>query len=309
MVRPWLLLAAAAAVALTLLGGAPPARDLEWGIYQIYWGRAFAGNLEREVKKFATAPDYVMFYRDLSRPFPAEPIAAIRTHGATPIVSLELWHWHDRGRRVSRLPALVEGKYDDFFRTWARAAKADGRRVLLRFGFEMNGDWFTWSGDPGRYVAAWRRVRGIFAEERATNVEWVWCPNVVGSPRTPENGMQRYYPGDDHVDWVGLDGYNFGDGHDEWHRWESFESVFAEAVANLAEHHPRKPIMIGETGCAPGERRAAWIREAHRTLAKWPRVRAVVWFHYDKRREQEPDWRIDASPESLEAFNDTFARR
>ncbi|MDX1531405.1 MAG: glycosyl hydrolase, partial [Rhodothermales bacterium] len=76
----------------------------------------------------------------------------------------------------------------------------------------------------------------------AANVAWVWSPNVVSVPDTPDNDMHRYYPGDAYVDWVGLDGYNFGDHHDEWHRWQSFAEVFEAPLAELESRFPRKPV-------------------------------------------------------------------
>ena len=250
-----------------------------------------------------------MFYRDLGRPYPRESCDEIRRRGAVPILSLELWHW-GRGRRAgSRLPAIVAGEYDAFFRAWARDAKADGAPVLLRFGFEMNGEWFSWSGDPALFVRAWRRAHGIFREEGADHVTWVWAPNVQSAPDVPANSMHAYYPGDDVVDRVALDGYNFGDHHDEWHRWQSFAEVFDGPLGELLARYPGKPVLIAETGCAPGdpEARARWIRDAHAWLVRRPRVEGIVWFHYDKSRQREPDWRIDATPGALEAFNETFA--
>ena len=67
--------------------------------------------------------------------------------------------------------------------------------------------------------------------------------------------------------------------------------------------------MVTEIGCAPGEpgQRERWIREAFEALKGYPQVRAIVWFNYDKRREGEPNFRIDATPKSLKAFNETFA--
>jgi len=115
---------------------------LEWGVYQIYWGRQYDRVLAKELKNFATIPQYVMFYRDLGRPFPKHGIDTIHDIGATPMISLELWMWGDRSGD-SYLPAINTGDYDAFFRKWAAAAKKDGRRVLLRFGFEMNGEWFS----------------------------------------------------------------------------------------------------------------------------------------------------------------------
>ncbi len=284
-------------------------RRLEWGLYQILWNPArYEALLRREIARFASPPDYVMFYRDLGRPYPRTAIDAIRRIGATPIVSLELWQWHaPRGDYLKRINA---GAFDAYFRGWARDARRDGRRVLLRFGFEFNGDWFTWGGDPQGFIRAWRRARRIFREVGADNVEWVWSPNVVSVPDTPANAMHRYWPGAEWVDWIGLDGYNFGPNHDRWHRWESFEEVFGKPLRELIARHPDKPIMIAEFGCAPGEpqRRARWIRQAYAALRRFPQVRAAVWYNYDKRREGEPNWRIDADAASLRAFNETFAR-
>ncbi len=300
-----------------LLAGAPKQADrspasLQWGIYQMYWGRAntrYRSALDGQFKKLATTPDYVMYYRDLGRPFPKEGVKVIREAGATPIISLELWNWHDS--RPKQLPNIIEGKYDPAFRQWAEDAKADGGRVLLRFGFEFNGDWFTWGGDPERFVAAWRRVRGIFNEVGASNVEWVWAANVTSHPDGPANDLTRYYPGDEFVDWVAVDGYNWGDGFKEWHRWSSFEELFHTVLDRFAKLYPDKPVMIAEFGCPEGKpnQKSTWIREAYRSILRRPQIKAVVWFNLDKRREGELDFRIDTSPESLQAFNETFARK
>lgn len=284
--------------------------DLEWGLYHILWSRHYGRQLQTSLARFDSKPDYIMFYRDLGRRYPEFAINPILREGATPIVSLELWHWHDRGR-VNRLGEIVDGKYDEYFRQWAQAAKAGGRRVLLRFGFEMNGSWFSWSGDPKDFVATWRRVHDIFAEVGAENVEWVWAPNFVSIPETPKNDMHLYYPGDDYVDWVALDGYNFGDDHDEWHKWSSFEECLGPQLRDFARHYPNKPIMLAEFGSAVGKpgQKAAWIRDAYQQLStRHPHVKAVIWFDYDKTREGEPNFRIDSSAQSLKAFNETFAR-
>jgi len=282
---------------------------LDWGLYCILWSRDYEERIQAEFSKYDRPPSYVMFYRDLGRGFPGRAINAIHAQGAVPIISLELGHWHERQAR--ELPAIVAGEYDDFFRDWARDARSDGRRVLLRFGFEANGDWFSWGGEPERYVQSWRRAHAIFAEERADNVEWVWAPNIQSVPDTPDNNMHLYDPGDAYTDWVALDGYNWGDNYDEWHSWTSFEDIFSDAVAELARRHPDKPIMIAETSSAPGppggpDEKAAWIHDAWDAARRMPGLRAVVWFDLDKRREGEMDWRIESTPDGRDAFNATF---
>lgn len=75
----------------------------------------------------------------------------------------------------------------------------------------MNGNWYPWSqrSTPDDYVLAWRHVYEIFSSKilDSTRLQWVWCVNNadVGS-YTAEN----YWVGDEYVDWLGIDGYNFG---------------------------------------------------------------------------------------------------
>ena len=57
-------------------------------------------------------------------------------------------------------------------------------------------------GSPEDYVAAYRRVRGIFDDAGAKRVEWVWCPNVIVNGNA--DAISRSYPGDDFVDIVEL---------------------------------------------------------------------------------------------------------
>ncbi len=284
-------------------------QKLQWGRYQILWRPlAFGQQIADESAKFKRKPDYIMFYRDLGRPYPKIPIDGVRVNGATPIVSLELWSWHDRNH-TPYLPLINEGKYDDFLRQWAKEAKSDGHRVLFRFGFEFNGDWFSWSLKPKAYVKAWRRAHRIFQEVGASNVEWIWAPNVISCPNTDENNMHLYYPGDEFVDWVGVDGYNFGEHHDKWHHWQSFNDVFSDTLKQFASRYANKPIILAEFGSAPGKdnQRSDWIRDAYDKIRLNAQIKAVIWFNLDKRREGEPNWRIDVTPESLQAFNETFA--
>ncbi len=305
----WLAGLACVTLLVSLAAAPPRAEPLQFGLYQILWSRNYGKHLRDTFDKLASKPSYVTFYRDLGRPFPKFAIDAIGQEGATAIVSLELWSWHGQ-RSGAYLPAINDGHYDEFFRQWAKDAKQDGRRVLLRFGFEFNGNWFSWSGDPKAFVKAWRRAYDIFKQVGASNVEWVWAPNILSCPDTPENNMHLYYPGEAFVDWVGVDGYNFGEHHDQWHHWQMFGDIFGDLLSDFRTRYAGKPLMITEFGCAPGEsdQREKWIRDAYKFLQTQPQVKAVIWFNLDKRREKEPNWRIDVTPESLQAFNETFAK-
>ena len=81
----------------------------------------------------------------------------------------------------------------------------------------------------------------------------------------------------------------------------------------MVDFHKRckaKPVMISEFGSAPGKpnQRKQWILDAYDTLQKYPQVQAVIWFNLDKRKENEPNWRLELDDGSLQAFNQTFAK-
>jgi beta-mannanase len=165
----------------------------------------------------------------------------------------------------------------------------------------MNGDWSPWGGaqngkGPAKYVAAYRHINDIFDAQGATNVVWAWCPNTTDVPAESWNEAMGYYPGDSYVDWVCVDGYNWGTTNGEI--WQTFREVFAAIYSNLVQKN--KPILIGEMASAEqGGDKAAWIDGIVPTLQKnYPMIRALVWFDINK----ETDWRIDSSPGSLAAF-------
>ncbi|WP_203780899.1 glycoside hydrolase family 26 protein [Paractinoplanes rishiriensis] len=174
------------------------------------------------------------------------------------------------------------------------------RPVLLRWGWEMNGNWFPWDGshnggDPADYVRAWRRMHRIFGEHGADNVAWVWSPNWNSAPDTAANRFQKYYPGDAYVDWVGVSGYNFFA--------ESPKTLFSAVVKAYGE---RKPVILSETA-AVGAGKAGWIRKLQNWVSATPAVGAVVWFDTDIQEGSPHNFRFDTDQAALSAYK-TMAR-
>jgi Glycosyl hydrolase family 26 len=235
------------------------------------------------------------YYRWTTR-FPAPAEAWDVRTGHLPMITWEPW-----GTTLDRIAA---GADDGTIRARAAAVAAFGKPLFLRWGQEMNGDWYPWDGShngspgsldgPGRYVAAWRHIHQIFSAAGATNAVWVWCPNAESVPNQPWNAYQRYYPGDDVVDWVCIDGYNR-----ERASWKAFTTIFAPVYTTYAR---RKPIMVGETASvegAPGQK-AQWISEARRAVrSSFPSIAALLWFDTVK---DGNGWRVDSSATSLAAF-------
>lgn len=250
-------------------------------------------------------PAIVMWYQAWGgeyAAFNARMFAEVAERGGTPMVSWEPW---DPAAGVDQpdfaLGRIAAGQYDDAIDEWANGLAAYGGPVLVRFAHEMNGTWYPWAATVNGnttddYLAAWRHVRDRFAAAGATNVRWVWSPNVEYDGSTP---LTDLYPGDDLVDWVGIDGYNWGTTQ-SWSSWQSLDDVFGptyDAVRRLT----KRPIIIAET--ASGEQggdKASWIEDAFlRALPdRFPAVRAVVWFDENK----ETDWRFASSDSSAAAF-------
>jgi beta-mannanase/fibronectin type 3 domain-containing protein len=186
---------------------------------------------------------------------------------------------------------ILSAAFDSYLQTWAANAAADGRKFLLRFDHEFNGNWYVWGyggghngNTPQNYAQAWIHVHNIFTAAGATNVYWVWCPNVGWS----NDGA---YPGDAYVDYVGMDGYNNNT------PWLSFTSLF-QSTYNAVTALTAKPVIVCETSCVEsGGSKANWISSAftNEIPSTMPLIIGVQWFN-------EGSFIIDTSPSALAAF-------
>jgi mannan endo-1,4-beta-mannosidase len=252
------------------------------------------GQIDAYARQVGQKPAIILTYKRWDiKPFYPPELEQIGKRGALPMVSWEPW---GTDGKPAKLWAIARGRYDGYLRRSAHLAKLWGKPVMARFAQEMNGSWAPWErgrvgSTPRSFILAWRHVVSVFRRAGADNVIWVWCPNV-NTGRLP---FMQYYPGDSWVDWVGLDGFNWGGSIG----WRPFSEIFAGSYEQLARE-TSKPILIGETGSGQtGGDKAAWVRSAFlRELPNFPRVRAVVWYNSTDRA----DFRIASSESALRAF-------
>jgi len=237
--------------------------------------------------------------------FPAGPLENIRLHGSIPVLS-----WSSQSIPSTKnepdfqLSDVIAGRYDAYIREFATKAKAWGHPFMLRFNWEMNGKWFPWhegvnGNQPGEFVTSWRHVHDIFKEVGATNVTWVWCPNVDYYGATP---LASVYPGDAYVDWTGLDGYNRGTNPVAPEGWKSFSQVYKSSYNAIAGTiAPSKPLMVGEVASSEiGGSKSAWIKDMlTRVPTEFPKIRALLYF--DK-YDSSMDWPLETSTSAVSAF-------
>lgn len=236
----------------------------------------------------------------------------VRNQGHIPFIDWASWDYSIKPQYNQpnfSLHTIIMGQHDEYIRQWASEARDWDHPFFLRFDWEMNGDWFPWSeqrngNQPGEYVQAWRHVHDIFTSVNATNVTWVWCPNVNYS-NSPS--IDQFYPGETYVDWLCMDGYNWGTNPIRPDSWQSFDDIFGSTYDDLGQLNTDKPVMIGEMSSTEvGGSKASWIRDAlaYQLPQRFTRIEALLWFNWDL---GGMDWAIESSDTSQAAFASAIA--
>jgi beta-mannanase len=238
-----------------------------------------------------------------------ERINKIIHQGYIPLITLED-HFVNSNPHIKQpnLYSIVEGHFDSFFVAWAKQIKQVNGIVLLRILHEFNGDWYPWciaNNDKNSQllIKAYRHIHDIFNSQQVSNVKFIWCPNSMSFPQEKWNFIMDAYPGNEYVDFVGLDIYN---GAGKAAIWRSFRKEGIENYFILTQALPDKPLFICETASRERENyeplssqnKAEWIREMGKTLSSdMSKVKLLVWFN------EKSTFKINTSSEAENAFS------
>ena len=225
-------------------------------------------------------PNIVVYYSGWMEPFQAGFAATAASKGAVPLVQI-----NPTGISIADIAA---GKYDTYLTAYAKAVRAYHQPVILSFGHEMNGHWYSWAHthtSPKDFVAAWQHIVTLFRLHGAQNVTWLWTINTIQTG-IPSPGP--WWPGDSYVNWVGVDGYYTKPS-------SVFASVFGPTIVYLRKltHHP---ILISETSATPAAIQPAKISDIFAGIRLY-RLLGFVWFN----SVNQGDWRLNG-PEAFAAF-------
>ena len=123
--------------------------------------------------------------------------------------------------------------------------------VAISFGHEMNGNWYPWGTDQttaGQFVAAWRHIHDLFAAAGASNVIWVWNPNIINpKPQRPAQSLlarRRLRRLGRHHRLLPTTGP------------DTFASLYGPTMAEIRKF-TTKPFIIAETSVETGPE---WVR-------------------------------------------------
>lgn len=203
---------------------------------------------------------------------------------------------------------IASGEFDSYIQNWAKQLKkflsgpdrkfgtTDDRRVYLRLGHEMNGNWYPWSAavggnTPADFVNMWIHVRSIFLAQglKAKHVQWVWC---VNHQDVGDFAAEEFFPGDANIDWLAIDAFNWG-ASQSWSQWLSLAESCDEMASRL-RGISKRPLALTEVastsvigaGNDPVSK-GQWIVESLQYVVE-NQFGMVIWFNQDK----ESDWAV-----------------
>ena len=241
-------------------------------MYQSGAPDSYAG-VTRFAAKTGIKPRLVVYYSGWYEPFKTGFAKTVAEHGAVPLVQIN-------PTGIS-LAAIASGHYDAYLTSYAEAVRSYRYPVILGFGHEMNGSWYSWGyrhSSPAMFVAAWRHIVTLFRELGARNVTWLWTANIMHTGHSIAHPAP-WWPGDKYVTWVGLDGYYY---KPSW----KFAPLFGPTITAIREltHHP---ILIAETSVSPSTNQSAKIADLFAGIHLYSLL-GFVWFN----SVHNEDWRL-----------------
>ncbi|GGL56991.1 glycoside hydrolase family 26 protein [Planomonospora parontospora] len=264
-----------------------PSCGVWWGVYSIR-GADLTSSVTDLEQRTGRAFDIVLRYHDFSgRPGPGVfPDESELELGASRML---FFAWESRlfsEKTELRWSDIAAGRHDDVIRAAADRIRDYGKKVFISFDPEMDrrttGQDIE-KGTPAEYVEAARHVHRLFAEAGAANTVWVWTVTGYLGEGNDER-MAAMYPGDEYVDWVAYDPYNFYGCKGS--AWETFEQSISGTYRWLTDNGlGHKPFMLPEYGTqydpADPARSTQWYTDIPATLQRYPNIKGMIRWDSD----------------------------
>ena len=170
---------------------------------------------------------------------------------------------------------ILNGRYDQDLNDFFKTIKELKNKTFIRIGYEFD--------KKGKYnsknfVRAWKYIADMYKKLKVENIANVWC----ACPFNGTEPVEPYFPGDDYVDWFGMDIFYAR------HLTGKYKPV--EDFLKLALKH-KKPVMIGETtaaetGVLDGEKSwDEWYKPFFKLIKNHKQIKAFCYINWD--------WKID----------------
>jgi mannan endo-1,4-beta-mannosidase len=238
-------------------------------------------------KETGAHPNVALYYSGWYEKFKSSFAIQAKNNGAVPFIQIDPTNID--------FEAIVQGEYDAYLEVIATDVASygasTGHGVIIGFGHEMNGRWFSWGYthvSPALFVAAWRHIVNIFRQQGADDVTWLWTVNIVDPVHNRIPSPAPWWPGSAYVTWVGIDGYYL---KPSW----TFASLFGPTI-KIVRSLTLDPILISETGVSPAAGQPTKVADLFAGVRSYGLL-GFVWFD----AKGTENWRL-STPAALAAF-------
>jgi hypothetical protein len=203
---------------------------------------------------------------------PSWPVDMFKDFAGDLLLSLPLYP-----EQVGTNQECALGSYDEQWKTLGTFLVGRGRgRAILRLGWGWNDMTHAWraDADPSDWITCYHHVVSA-VRATAPDIRIEWSFNPVGPPEIRSGDPYAAYPGDDYVDYVGIeafDQYPPTHSESEWDAKCNQPSGLCR-LAEFARAHGKK-LGIGEWGIVtcggdPGGDNAFFVRKTFETFARY----------------------------------------
>jgi endoglucanase len=217
-----------------------------------------------KTSKFGTEHIFVS-WKDYKSGSLTNQLNIIRWRGRAPLVTVEPWG--------SSLEETLSGSKDGVIRQMATEVSDYGHPVTIRFMHECeNGSGrYPWAcRNSGCFIAAFRHFVTVFRTV-TKNARFMWSP--IGDP-----GCEKYYPGSEYVDEIGLSVYSFPEADLKYcGHVRCFKEQMDEKYDRVSRYD--KPIVIAEFGITGSDdAKIKYLSDALSELPNYRLVTTLVFF-------------------------------
>ena len=183
---------------------------------------------------------------------------------------------------------LEGGSHHEKFQVWmnrlgdflADLKTSDGQKIpfMFRPWHENSGSWFWWGEKlctVDEYKALWNLLQDYLRDRGFDNIMWAYSPGCQDN-LTAERLLDRY-PGDDRVDMLGLDGYQWQPEEKEQFIARGRQNL--EVLCQVAKEHGKIPALT-ECGMKNLTEPTWWTSTLLPTVEGYPISYLLVWRNY-----------------------------